>query len=145
MNAAIDLGNTFAKIGYFEKETLIEARYKIPLEELAEVLTQQLPEQAILSSTSQDTQPYADLLQKRGVRVVQLLPSLPLPIGKEYDTPQTLGADRLAAAAGETVVPPRGTAPLMRPGVRVAVAASISSAAVPWSVAAMAPFKRCAT
>jgi type III pantothenate kinase len=100
VNAAIDLGNTFAKIGYFEKETLIEARYKIPLEELAEVLTQQLPEQAILSSTSQDTQPYADLLQKSGVRVVQLLPSLPLPIGKEYDTPQTLGADRLAAAAG---------------------------------------------
>lgn len=106
MNAAIDLGNTFAKIGYFENETLIEARYKIPLEELTKVLTQQLPEQAILSSTSQDTQHYADLLQKSGVRVVQLSPSLPLPIGKEYDTPQTLGADRLAAAVGAKVLFP---------------------------------------
>lgn len=100
MNAAIDLGNTFAKIGYFENDTLIEARYKIPLDDLTEVVTQQVPERAILSSTSQDTQPYADLLRKAGVRVIQLSPSLPLPIGKEYDTPQTLGADRLAAAAG---------------------------------------------
>ncbi len=100
MNAVIDLGNTFAKVGYFEKDTLIKARYKIPLEDLAELLTQPLPEQAILSSTGQDTQPYADLLQKSGVQVVQLSPSLPLPIGKDYDTPETLGADRLAAAAG---------------------------------------------
>ena len=106
MNAAIDLGNTFAKIGWFGNETLIEARYKIPLDELLETVMQQLPEQAILSSTSHDTQSYADLLQKLGVRVVQLSPSLPLPIGKEYDTPQTLGADRLAAAVGAKVLFP---------------------------------------
>lgn len=106
MNTTIDLGNTFAKIGWFDNETLIEARYKIPLDELSDLLTQQLPEQAILSSTSHDTQPYADLLQKLGVRVVQLSPALPLPIGKEYDTPQTLGADRLAAAVGAKVLFP---------------------------------------
>lgn len=106
MNATIDLGNTFAKIGWFENDTLIEARYKIPLDKLADILTQQLPVQAILSSTSHDTQSYADLLQALGVRVVQLSPSLPLPIGKEYDTPQTLGADRLAAAVGAKVLFP---------------------------------------
>lgn len=100
LNAAIDLGNTFAKIGFFENDILLEARYKIPVEELMDKLKYELPEQAILASTGLDTQPYADFLQKEGVRVVQLTPTLPLPISKEYDTPQTLGADRLAAAAG---------------------------------------------
>ena len=107
MNATIDLGNTFAKIGWFENDTLVEAHYKIPLDKLADLLTQQLPDQAILSSTSHDTQSYADLLQTLGVGVVQLSPSLPLPIGKEYDTPQTLGADRLAAAVGAKVLFPK--------------------------------------
>ncbi len=106
MNAAIDLGNTFAKIGWFENDTLIEARYKIPFDELKGILLQQLPQQAILSSTSHETQSYADSLQSVGVRVVQLSPALPLPIKKEYDTPQTLGADRLAAAVGAKVLFP---------------------------------------
>ncbi|WP_353721315.1 type III pantothenate kinase [Dyadobacter sp. 676] len=34
------------------------------------------------------------------VKVIGLTPETPLPIVKNYDTPQTLGADRIAAAAG---------------------------------------------
>ncbi|WP_428662342.1 type III pantothenate kinase [Runella sp.] len=100
MNAAIDLGNTFAKIGWFDEDKLVKAHYKIPFEELTGILTEQLPTHAILSSTSHDTQPYADFLQQLNTQVVQLSPTLPVPIGKDYDTPQTLGADRLAAAVG---------------------------------------------
>lgn len=106
MNAAIDLGNTFVKIAWFEKEQIVKAQYKIPFEELTTILSHELPTHAILSSTSQDTQVYANLLRQQGVRVVQLSPALPVPIGKNYDTPQTLGADRLAAAVGATVLFP---------------------------------------
>ncbi|AEI50541.1 type III pantothenate kinase [Runella slithyformis] len=106
MNAAIDLGNTFAKIGWFENEHLVEAQYKIPFEALTDVLTSRIPKQAIVSSTSRDTQPYADLLYRLKASVLQLTPVLPVPIGKKYDTPQTLGADRLAAAVGATVLFP---------------------------------------
>ena len=107
MNAAIDLGNTFAKIGWFENDELQEAYYKIPLDSLEDALTKRLPQQAIVSSTSHDTQHYANLLQNVGVQVVQLSSTLPLPIGKDYGTPQTLGADRLAAAVGAKVLFPK--------------------------------------
>lgn len=100
MNAAIDLGNTFAKIGWFEGSTLIRAQYKIPFDALTNILEEELPEKAILSSTSHDTGIYALALQQKGVTTLQLAPDTPLPIQKEYDTPQTLGADRLAAAVG---------------------------------------------
>ena len=106
MNVAIDLGNTFAKIGWFEGDSLLEARYKIPFEDLEATLLSRMPQQAILSSTSHETQPYADFLQTLGIKVVQLSPNLPLPIVKNYDTPQTLGADRLAAAVGAKVLFP---------------------------------------
>ena len=106
MNAVVDLGNTFAKIGWFEDDRLVKAQYKIPFEELTAVLTKELPAQVILSSTSRETQFYADFLQPLHVQVVQLSPTLPVPIGKDYDTPQTLGADRLAAAVGATVLFP---------------------------------------
>ena len=106
MNAAIDLGNTFAKIGWFENDHLVEAQYKIPFEALTGILTSKVPSCAILSSTSHDTQPYAELLHQLNAQIVQLSPSLPVPIRKDYDTPQTLGADRLAAAVGATVLFP---------------------------------------
>jgi type III pantothenate kinase len=106
MNVAIDLGNTFAKIAWFEGETLLEARYKIPFEDLEATLLSRMPQQGILSSTSHETQPYADFLKNLGIRVMQLSPNLPLPIVKNYDTPQTLGADRLAAAVGAKVLFP---------------------------------------
>ncbi|MEZ4902933.1 MAG: type III pantothenate kinase [Spirosomataceae bacterium] len=46
------------------------------------------------------------MLQQAGVHVLQLSPTLPLPIQKNYDTPATLGADRLAAAVGAKVLFP---------------------------------------
>ncbi|MEZ4902932.1 MAG: hypothetical protein R2822_14855 [Spirosomataceae bacterium] len=55
MNAAIDLGNTFAKIGWFDNDELIEAQYKIPLDDLVDILIKRLSNQAIISSTSQGT------------------------------------------------------------------------------------------
>jgi type III pantothenate kinase len=100
MNIAIDLGNTFAKIAWFEKEQLVEARYKIPFGELQLAMAQRPVQAAILSSTSHDTSEYAQWLQSQGAYSVQLTPDTPLPIGKDYDTPRALGADRVAAAAG---------------------------------------------
>lgn len=106
LNAAVDVGNTFAKIGWFEGETLIHKASKIPIETLEEHLRANPTLSAILSSTSQDTTNYADLLRRTGTIVFQLTPTLPLPIEKNYDTPTTLGADRVAAAVGAKVLFP---------------------------------------
>jgi len=106
MNAAVDLGNTFAKIGWFAHNKLIEVQQKILFENLKTVLTQNLPTNVIFSSTSHDTQPFAQTLLQLGVRSFELSPQLPVPIQKDYETPQTLGPDRLAAAVGATVLFP---------------------------------------
>lgn len=105
-NAAVDVGNTFAKIGWFEGEKLTETVSKIPIDRLETHLRANPPAYAIFSSTSQDTTKYTDLLREFGVTSFQLTPTLALPIEKNYDTPNTLGADRVAAAVGAKVLFP---------------------------------------
>ena len=106
INAAVDLGNTFAKIGWFTQNKLVEVQSKIPFENLQTLLTQNLPTNAIFSSTSHDTQPFVQMLSQLGTRSFELTPQLPVPVQKDYQTPQTLGSDRLAAAVGATVLFP---------------------------------------
>jgi len=105
-NAAVDIGNTFAKIGWFDDETLVAVEKNIPVEKLEAQLLERLPAHAIFSSTSQETSQWVDILKDRGSVVFQLTPMLPLPIEKDYDTPMTLGADRVAAAVGAKVLFP---------------------------------------
>ena len=106
MNAVIDLGNTFAKIGWFEGNELLEMQRKIPFGQINALLLAQLPQNALFSSTSHNTQPFADALVAAGCSAWQLNADLPVPIGKDYETPETLGPDRVAAAVGATVLFP---------------------------------------
>jgi type III pantothenate kinase len=101
MQAIIDLGNSFGKIGWFDGDTLLEAQYRVPFEDLEKSINKYPCSQAILSSTSHDTTLLAKKISANGLEVVyELSPTLPVPILKDYDTPQTLGADRVAAAVG---------------------------------------------
>ena len=106
MNAVIDIGNTFAKIGWFKENELIEVQQKIPVGRLLEILNESRPVEAIFSSTSHQTQPFADALRQQGCQAFELTPQLPVPVKKDYETPQTLGPDRVAAAAGAAALFP---------------------------------------
>lgn len=106
MKLAIDLGNTFAKTGLFDEDTLLEIHWKLSLDDLAAYVQRVNPEYMIISSVSYS---FIELLQLfNGVKteIVFLNSTTPLPIVKNYDTPDTLGADRLAAAIGATVLYP---------------------------------------
>lgn len=97
---AIDLGNTFAKTGLFEADELLEIHWKLSLDDLNDYVRQVNPEQLIISSVSYS---YIEILQLLGDQQRQILflnSNTPLPITKNYDTPETLGADRLAACIG---------------------------------------------
>lgn len=102
MNLAIDWGNTRIKAGWFDEDRLLETVRFRSSDELQERLQQHPPQHVIVSSTSQ---PAAELRQALddfdgGADWLLLSPTLPVPIHNGYGTPQTLGADRLAAAAG---------------------------------------------
>ena len=90
MNLTIDIGNTLIKMAVFDGGEIVE---KLLAEEcdtkLLDGLLARWPaiDRAIIASTGGRTAPLARMLIRNG-----------------YDTPETLGADRLAAAVGAALV-----------------------------------------
>lgn len=95
----IDSGNSFVKIGIFEKDSLKEKRVLGQGNEV-KIFLQNTPAQHILlSSVATDVEQLVSLSKASGQKII-LHPRLPLPISNKYASPETLGSDRLAAACG---------------------------------------------
>lgn len=107
MNLAIDLGNTSAKIGFFEGETAIKVYSKLAEKDILTYIKEYNPTQAIICSVSQDPVPLQQQLQLLIPTVYVLTHQLPLPLCLHYDTPHTLGTDRIAAVAGAKALYPQ--------------------------------------
>lgn len=99
MNIVVDSGNTFSKIGWFEGEKLIRYTTHLEFAELVALIRSELPAHLLFSSVGPTQEAFEEALGEP-LRIMGLTPHTPLPIFKNYDTPQTLGADRIAAAAG---------------------------------------------
>jgi len=104
MNLIIDIGNTRTKVAVMQDGKIV-AQHAV--ERLDRLWLDQLIErcgdisQAIVCSTGEDAAPLAAQLRRRMPRVVDFMPAVtPTPLANLYDTPETLGADRLAAAVG---------------------------------------------
>ena len=99
-NVVIDWGNSSLKTGWFNGSTLLETRrYYAPDGLLTDLANQpQMP--ILVSSTSRPADEIKAGLAGTGRDVWVLDGQTPVPIGKAYDTPHTLGADRVAAAVG---------------------------------------------
>lgn len=101
MNLAIDIGNTRAKAGLFEGKALKEVFTWSEgyAENIRQIIYNHHVHNVILSSVSDEE----DSLVGPSAQIENLLilsSSTPLPFNLEYKTPQTLGKDRIAAAAG---------------------------------------------
>lgn len=106
MTAAIDIGNTFAKIGFFEENELITFRKDLPLEELDDLVIEQNCNAVIVSSVTKSQAELEDIFGAYPRKKLFLNSATPLPIQKDYETPETLGADRVAAAVGANFIFP---------------------------------------
>ena len=105
-NLCIDLGNTFSKIGYFDNQNLIEYFPNVKSETIINYCLGLDFDQLMICSV---TKTVGDLekefaILKKPIHI--LLPDTPIPIKKNYETPETLGADRLAAAVGAATLFP---------------------------------------
>ncbi|MBO0949100.1 type III pantothenate kinase [Fibrella forsythiae] len=102
MNLVIDWGNTRIKAGWFEGNTLVETARYVSAEALGDALVKSPPRYVMASSTSRPADELRTLLNAfdGGANWLLLTPDLPIPIRNAYETPRTLGADRLAAAVG---------------------------------------------
>jgi len=102
MNLVFDIGNTHTKTGLFDKGRLIESQRleTITREALHVILEKNLPEAVLVSSVGKTERPLFDSLEHSLKKLIFLDHTLPLPLKISYATPDTLGHDRIAAAAG---------------------------------------------
>lgn len=102
MNLVLDLGNTLSKMAVFNGPDLVtySAHQVLTVADLEQVMLKfPLIRHAILSSVIKQDPKLAERLRSR-VGLIVLDHQTPLPFINSYRTPDTLGKDRLAAAAG---------------------------------------------
>jgi type III pantothenate kinase len=102
VNLVIDIGNTLVKTAVFDGTNLISfsSFEKLSVEILQEFLSKNsLVKHVILSSVINHGQGINDFLNSN-YYFIELLHNTKLPIQNLYQTPETLGKDRLACAVG---------------------------------------------
>lgn len=107
MYLTIDMGNSATKLVLFEQDELVFARtYKaIGSTELKQLLDQFAPARSILASVVSTPLRITSLL-KQQTRFISLNASTALPVINRYETPRTLGKDRLAGVIGAAALFP---------------------------------------
>lgn len=113
MNLVIDFGNTLVKVAVFQEGDIVhfEAHPKFTVKKMRDILKKYRISAAIVSSVVNDSGPIEAFL-KKSYHFVKLNPATSLPIRNHYETPGSLGMDRLAGMCG---------AGLMMPGRNVLV------------------------
>ncbi len=104
MNLVIDAGNTALKAGLFLNKQLL-SYYSNLTDEALEQLVSENPIQNVIISSVARQDSYNGLFSE-GIKVFNLTHALPVPVEVAYHTPHTLGADRLASAAGAHALAP---------------------------------------
>jgi type III pantothenate kinase len=108
VDTVIDIGNTRVKIGSFEKGKLVNiASFETePVRNFYTHLTMPSLGNCILSSVTDVPDHVQSYIRGKSKLFIQLDPKTPLPIKNKYKSPDTLGNDRLALAAGAAYLYP---------------------------------------
>lgn len=99
MNIVVDSGNTYSKIGWFEGRELVRHETRLSFEQLVQAVRASSPKHILYASVGGDVEEFRRAIQPNA-SVLTLDSQTPLPLVNEYHTPETLGADRIAAAVG---------------------------------------------
>lgn len=103
MNLVVDFGNSSAKAGCFEGETIAEVHADLSLNDVSTIIREKQPAHILVSSVSV---PEAEIKEILGEEVIIFNHLTPLPFHNAYNSPETLGRDRLAGVAGAQVLFP---------------------------------------
>ena len=109
MNLCIDQGNSRTKVALFAEDgkLLNHFIYKVfSSQEVEKLCSLYTIDNSILSSVINIEPAVVNLLNKHSKRFVVFDHTTPVPIRNAYDTPHTLGQDRLASAVGANFLCP---------------------------------------
>ena len=125
MNLIVDIGNTRAKIAVVDNREVVE---QIVVEDVTSDIIADVTHrhtaihQAIVASTRANAAQVTKMIEEYVERVVVFNPATtPIPIGNSYHTPETLGADRLAAAVGVAALYPERDAMIVDFGTAITI------------------------
>lgn len=109
MNLVLDLGNSYGKVAVCEGTKVIESAVYpvVSMKEVSYFITS-YPEikGAVFSSVVNHSREMIDYLSTTFETFLELNADTPLPVKNQYKTPDTLGYDRIAAAAGAHTIYP---------------------------------------
>lgn len=108
MNLLLDIGNSHIKVGYMEDNQLVEDYRMDPGDSgrIKRILYDTKFSAAILAASGKLPGDVLDALYREVKYVLELNHLTKIPIQNQYETPDTLGKDRLAAAIGGDVLYP---------------------------------------
>jgi len=104
-NLAVDFGNSAIKYALFEADKFIRGGQVLEERALLQIAEFAAVSHIILSSVRATESNLAEQVPA-GKKVLRLNWQMPVPITNHYETPQTLGMDRLAAVVGASFLYP---------------------------------------
>jgi len=124
MNLVVDIGNTYVKTAIFSGQELLNTqRYKtFNAAALSKQLENQPAIEAILISSVRDKRTEKVALKNTpNTLIIELTNKTPLPITLDYETPKTLGRDRIAAAVGAHTIFPKNNVLIIDLGTAITI------------------------
>lgn len=120
MNAVIDQGNSFYKIGVFDGETLLFSSSGSDVASLIKRMHFDFPDvkQGIISSVGAVGH-YDSIVGDSTIEWLQFSAKTPTPLRNKYHSPETLGLDRLAAGVGASVLFPKQNSLIVDAGTAI--------------------------
>lgn len=108
MNLALDIGNSALKYGVFNNRTVLKVgTVRFPdIQEVTEVLLQENIKKVIVSTVTDIPDTLLNIIQELDA-VIYLNETTPVPIRNGYETPHSLGNDRLANACAAAAIFPQ--------------------------------------
>jgi type III pantothenate kinase len=102
MNLIIDIGNTVAKVAVFKNKDIVEVFYDSnqTLDSLPGICAEYAVEKAIVATVIDLNERVSARLEQLSVPLLRLNEKTSLPVDNLYETPETLGYDRMAAVVG---------------------------------------------
>lgn len=102
MNIIVDIGNTVAKVAVFDGTTIVEVVHdsNVTLEQLPDICCKYRCERAIVATVVDLSEQALARLSELAIPVLWLNEKTPLPVENLYETPHSLGYDRIAAVVG---------------------------------------------
>ncbi len=102
MNLTVDAGNSFVKIAVMDKDGAVASwqTESFTQELLRRIVEEYAPQRAIVAASGAGGAELCRMVGALVPQTMEMTPLVRLPIGIDYATPHTLGADRIAAAVG---------------------------------------------